>query len=93
MTGKTPRRKRGKRPPSRKAGPKHRSLAAVAATPPAERGPRAIRREAAPRVVTVPRPAEASPIRHPYVTAELRAIGILAAIVIVVLIVLNAVLS
>ena len=89
MTGKS-RRKRGKQSPSRKARGQQRPAATTrtpVASPPSEV---VSQPKAASRPATEPAPQSTRPqtIQFPYITTELRTIGILAGIILIVLIVL-----
>ena len=96
MPGKS-RHDKGKRPSqSKKSKAMQRSAAGIVQQPAAAQTPKLI----APGVVSAPssgsrqKPSAAPSVaRYPYVTAELRRIGILAGIIVIILIVLALVLS
>ena len=88
MTGKS-KRKRGKQHPSRKGRTQQRAATRAAAPPPAPVEAVTQPEVAPPPVATSP-PQSARPqaIRFPYITTELRTIGALAGIMLIVLIIL-----
>jgi hypothetical protein len=93
MAGKS-RRKRAKQAQRRKIEARQRSTTAIRMPGTPEPGEPAAHPEAPSPPVTVPQqPAMTQTIRHPYITAELRTIGILAGIMMIILIVLYFTLS
>ena len=91
MAGKS-KRKRGKHVPVKKGKSKQRSMATVTQQSAVAAAPEAVPRQEAP--ITVPKPStplpaaqNASP-RYTYITDELRTIGILAGIMLIILVIL-----
>jgi len=93
MTPKS-RRKRGKQPPSRK-GKSRQHTTTAARVPAAREAAKSIARpDVPPPPATTPRQSTRPQIiQHPYVAGELRTIGILAGIMLIILIVLYLVLA
>ncbi len=92
MPGKS-RSKRGRQPQSKKAKNRQRHVATRVSAAVASPGQISQPYVTSP-VVETPRPtASPSPIQHPYITVELRTIGILAVIMLGTLFVLYAVLA
>ncbi len=97
MPGKS-RRKRGRQPPARKAQGRRQSPGAGQAAAPG--GPGRPVEASAPLDAVAPAVGASSkavtarqPVRHPYIGAELRTIGILAVLMLAVLVVLKLVLT
>jgi hypothetical protein len=92
MPGKS-RRKRGRQPQSRKIKDRQRQVGSRVSAAVISPGPVSQSSATSP-VVETPRPTVSpSPIQHPYITAELRTIGILTVIILGILFVLYAVLT
>jgi hypothetical protein len=93
MAGKS-RRKRAKQTQRRKIEARQRSTAAIRVPGTPRPGEPAAHTEAPAPPVAVPnQPTITQAIRHPYIVAELRTIGILAGIMMIILIVLYFILS
>ena len=94
MPGKS-RRKRGRQPPTRKAQGRRQSPDVAQAPAPAGSVVAGVSPDAVAPAVGVSSKAVAAhqSVRHPYIGAELRTIGILAMLMLVVLVVLKLVLT
>jgi hypothetical protein len=89
MAGKS-RRKRGKQSPSRKARDQQRPTAATRTSvgPPTSEAVTRLEVTPPPAVMSAPQSTRPQTIQFPYIATELRTVGILAGIMLVVLIIL-----
>jgi len=98
MPGKSQHGNRKHHPQSKKSKAKQRYTAMAAAQPAVAQAPRAAIPATVPATPASSASVPTSPqalktVKHPYITAELRRIGILAGIILVILVVLALVLS